>query len=86
MRLAADDVIDTSANPKRDHHNEHECNAEVGGVAPEASRHRLSTGGSADGASPLYVRKGETAEMHFKSTFKDKDKDVWEEDADEFRP
>ncbi|KAI0438428.1 cytochrome P450 [Xylaria telfairii] len=42
------------------------------------------TGGGEDGRSPLYIRKGETIEMNFRCTLRDKE--FWGEDADEFRP
>ncbi|KAI1817470.1 cytochrome P450 [Poronia punctata] len=42
------------------------------------------TGGGKEGQDPLYVRKGETVEMNFRCTLRDRD--FWGEDADEFRP
>ncbi|KAI0395498.1 cytochrome P450 [Xylariaceae sp. FL0594] len=42
------------------------------------------TGGGEDGSAPLYVRKGETVEMNFRCTLRDKS--FWGDDAEEFRP
>ncbi|KAI1273562.1 cytochrome P450 [Xylaria sp. FL0933] len=42
------------------------------------------SGGGKDGKPPLYVRKGDTVEMNFRCTLRDKE--FWGEDADIFRP
>ncbi|CAG8948741.1 hypothetical protein HYFRA_00001862 [Hymenoscyphus fraxineus] len=42
------------------------------------------TGGGKDGTKPLYIGKGDTVEMNFRCTLRDKE--FWGDDADKFRP
>ncbi|EEP81631.1 conserved hypothetical protein [Uncinocarpus reesii 1704] len=44
----------------------------------------LPLGGGPDGQSPIYVRKGDVVQVN--KNVMHRDKDVWGEDADEFRP
>lgn len=44
----------------------------------------LPTGGGPDGKLPILIRKGDIIHAHRNALFKDKD--VWGEDAEEFRP
>lgn len=58
-------------------------------VVPENSRRAtrdttLPRGGGADGQSPIYIRKGE--EVIYSVNVMHRRKDIWGEDADEFRP
>ncbi|KAF2493923.1 cytochrome P450 [Lophium mytilinum] len=44
----------------------------------------LPSGGGKGGIAPLYVQKGEIVERNFRYMLRDKD--FWDEDAEEFRP